>query len=58
MVGMVSTGEFLYGRMPQAAGLAAVFVVSGGVLIYVMNTLWTDESFAIRDRRFGILDSG
>jgi uncharacterized membrane protein SpoIIM required for sporulation len=46
---LFSTGEFLYGRMPQAAGLAALFVVSGGVLIYVMNTLWTVESFPVRD---------
>jgi solute:Na+ symporter, SSS family len=37
---LFATGEFLYGRTPQALGLTAVFVVSGATLIYVMNTLW------------------
>src|SRR6185369_16259663 len=37
---LLGTGEFLYGRMQPAMLLALVFVVSGGVLIYVMNTLW------------------
>jgi hypothetical protein len=37
---LFATGEFLYGRMPQALGLGAVFVVSGAVLIYVVDTLW------------------
>jgi SSS family solute:Na+ symporter len=37
---LFATGEFLYGRMPQALVLSATFVVSGTVLIYVMNTLW------------------
>ena len=43
---LFATGEFLYGRTPQALGLTAVFVVSGSVLIYVMNTLWDTGSVA------------
>jgi Na+/proline symporter len=41
---LFATGEFLYGRMPQACALSAVFIVSGGVLTYVMNTLWEGQS--------------
>ena len=37
---LLGTGEFLYGRMQPALVLAAVFLVSSSVLIYVMNTLW------------------
>jgi len=37
---LLGTGQFLYGRTQPALLLTAVFVVSGGVLIYVMNTLW------------------
>ncbi|MGH9408461.1 MAG: Na+:solute symporter, partial [Vicinamibacterales bacterium] len=37
---LFATGEFLYGRTPQAVVLTAIFVVSGSVLIYVVNTLW------------------
>jgi Na+/proline symporter len=37
---LFGTGEFLYGRTQPAIVLAAVSAVSGGVLIYVMNTLW------------------
>jgi SSS family solute:Na+ symporter len=43
---LFATGELLYGRMPQALALSAVFVVSGSVLIYVMNTLWDTRSAA------------
>jgi hypothetical protein len=35
-------GNFLYGRMPQAIFLLAVFVVSGAALLYVGQRLWSD----------------
>src|SRR5215471_8423951 len=38
---LFATGEFLYGRTTPALALTAVFVVSGAVLWYVVNTLWT-----------------
>jgi SSS family solute:Na+ symporter len=41
---LFATGEFLYGRTSQALGLTGVFIVSGGVLIYVMNRLWDAQS--------------
>jgi SSS family solute:Na+ symporter len=37
---LFATGEFLYGRTQPALILTAVFIVSGVVLIYVVNTLW------------------
>jgi hypothetical protein len=37
---LFATGEFLYGRTQMALTLTAVFIVSGSVLIYVVNTLW------------------
>jgi SSS family solute:Na+ symporter len=37
---LFAVGNFLYGRMEYALGLVGVFAVSGGVLLYVMNTLW------------------
>ncbi len=37
---LFATGEFLYGRTQAGLVLTAVFVVSGSVLLYVMNTLW------------------
>jgi hypothetical protein len=40
---LFATGEFLYGRPSPALALTGVFVVSGGVLIYVMNTLWDNR---------------
>jgi solute:Na+ symporter, SSS family len=46
---LLGTGEFLYGRTPQALLLGAVFVVSGGVLIYVMNTLWAVPTPQLRN---------
>ena len=33
-------GNFLYGRMNYAAALGAVFVVSGAIVIRVVNRLW------------------
>jgi len=38
---LFATGEFLYGRTQPALALMAMFVVSGAVLVYVVNTLWT-----------------
>ena len=37
---LFSIGNFLYGRTQTAAILAAIFVVSGTVLLYVVNHLW------------------
>ena len=36
-------GNFLYGRMTATGLLLAVFVVSGGALVYVFNRLWTND---------------
>jgi len=33
-------GNFLYGRMTQALVLLGVFIMSGGLLLYVVNHLW------------------
>jgi solute:Na+ symporter, SSS family len=43
---LFTVGNFLYGRMGYAIGLFAVFVVSGLVLLHVMNTLWSDRGDA------------
>jgi hypothetical protein len=43
---LFSTGEFLYGRTGPALVLAAVFVVSASVLMYVVNTLWVRPATA------------
>jgi Na+/proline symporter len=46
---LFATGEFLYGRTQPALALTAVFVVSGSVLMYVVNTLWaTPERAQVR----------
>jgi SSS family solute:Na+ symporter len=37
---LFAVGNFLYGRLPQAAILAAVFVGSGLLLIWVIKRLW------------------
>ena len=37
---LFTDGNFLYGRTGYAVGLLAVFLVSGGVLLHVMNRLW------------------
>ena len=37
---LFAMGKFLYGRTGSALILTAVFVVSGAVLVYVVNTLW------------------
>jgi hypothetical protein len=33
-------GNFLYGRMGYAIALLAIFVVTGAILIRVINRLW------------------
>jgi SSS family solute:Na+ symporter len=37
---LFAIGNFLYGRTQNAILLTAAFVVSGSVLLYVVNTLW------------------
>ena len=37
---LFTVGNFLYGRMNAFSGLLAVFVVSGSILIRVVNRLW------------------
>ena len=37
---LFAIGNFLYGRLSTALLLSAVFVVSGVVLIFVVNRLW------------------
>ncbi len=37
---LFTVGNFLYGRTGYALGLLAVFLVSGGVLVWVVNRLW------------------
>ena len=41
---LFTVGNFLYGRMGYTIGLLIVFIVSGGVLIWVMNRLWSSSS--------------
>jgi solute:Na+ symporter, SSS family len=46
---LFTVGNFLYGRMGYAWGLFVVFLISGGILLYVINKLWegskgSDES--------------
>lgn len=40
---LFAIGNFLYGRFQLAWLLTAVFVVSGFVLLYIINTLWTGK---------------
>lgn len=37
---LFAIGNFLYGRMPAAWILTAVFIISGGVLLHVCSHLW------------------
>lgn len=37
---LFAIGNFLYGRLPQAWGLTAFFVVNAGILISVVGKLW------------------
>jgi SSS family solute:Na+ symporter len=39
---LFAVGNFLYGRTDYALMLLAVFIVSGGVLLYVINRLWSN----------------
>jgi hypothetical protein len=41
---LFTVGNFLYGRTGNALMLTAVFVVSGLILLSVINKLWTDKS--------------
>ena len=41
---LFTVGNFLYGRTGYALGLLAVFLVSGGVLLYVINRLWVAKA--------------
>jgi SSS family solute:Na+ symporter len=38
---LFTVGNFLYGRIGNAIGLFVVFLISGLVLLYVVNRLWT-----------------
>jgi hypothetical protein len=40
---LFAIGNFLYGRTQSAMILTAVFVVSGGVLLWVVNHLWDKD---------------
>lgn len=40
---LFTVGNILYGRTTYALALGAVFVVSGLVLLHVINQLWTDK---------------
>ncbi|HXW05335.1 MAG TPA: sodium:solute symporter family protein [Vicinamibacterales bacterium] len=41
---LFAVGNFLYGRLPQAAFTAAIFVVSAFVLVRVVSRLWTQAA--------------
>ncbi|HEU0185678.1 MAG TPA: Na+:solute symporter, partial [Blastocatellia bacterium] len=41
---LFTVGNFLYGRYGYALALGAVFVVSGSILLKVINKLWTAKS--------------
>jgi hypothetical protein len=43
---LFAIGNFLYGRTQLALILTAVFVVSGIVLLVVVNTLWDRKPIA------------
>ena len=43
---LFAIGNFLYGRTSTALALTAVFVLSGSVLLYVVNRLW-DKNGAV-----------
>jgi len=40
---LFAIGNFLYGRLPLALMLTAIFLISGSVLLYVVNTLWDNR---------------
>jgi solute:Na+ symporter, SSS family len=41
---LFAIGNFLYGRWTLAFGLTAIFVLSGSVLLYVINRLWDKKT--------------
>jgi hypothetical protein len=41
---LFAIGNFLYGRLQLAMMLSGAFIVSGAVLIYVINHLWTGKT--------------
>jgi SSS family solute:Na+ symporter len=43
---LFTVGNFLYGRMLEASLLFLVFLVSGAVLVRIMNRLWTNNGSA------------
>ncbi len=43
---LFTIGNFLYGRMGEAIALLATFIVSGSVLIWVVNRVWSKPSLA------------
>jgi hypothetical protein len=40
---LFTVGNYLYGRLNYAVMLFGVFIVSGSVLLYVMNRLWSNS---------------
>ncbi len=54
---LFAIGNFLYGRMQLALVLSAVFVVSGVVLIYIVNTLWSGGQKAEMSRAAQTVDA-
>ncbi|MDI6767417.1 MAG: Na+:solute symporter [Bacteroidota bacterium] len=40
---LFTVGNFLYGRLAYALGLLGVFIVSGTILIVIINKLWSDK---------------
>ena len=54
---LFALGNFLYGRMQLAWLLTGAFVVSGSVLLYVVNTLWSGKGdIEISDRPREVAD--
>jgi Na+/proline symporter len=48
---LFTVGNFLYGRYPQAIGLLITFVVSGSILVWVMNRIWSKREAPVAARR-------
>jgi solute:Na+ symporter, SSS family len=47
---LFTIGNFLYGRLGYALALLVVFLISGGVLLSVIRTLWSDAPSKEEDR--------
>jgi hypothetical protein len=41
---LFTVGNYLYGRINYALVLLAICVVSGGILLQVVRTLWSDQT--------------